>query len=516
LEGAREYFAAALRGPLLRLLADESLTLEVSPWKVYESLPESEKAHIGPFAPGDTVTSARMQLILRQARHRVAETVRDFLDGIINAVAALPYVVRWLTAVVLREGKDHGLSPPDVRQVVGDLVFMRLIVPAVISPELYGIVQATRISPHARKNLTLVAKILQSVARGTDFSEPSLKAVSTLLSDCSLDGFFEEVADVPPPSETLVHWDDDSPRSVIIRPSEVYALHRLLLEDATSQAPEVIQILRELPPPAFYSGGIGEPLLLIELRAHNAGPSVKSEGEVVVSPKRHEATVGRLTEALRLLSLAMPPGFSSGRSLQTAIADERSLATVSGDLSLVSKLDVCLRLLRAAPVELVENECDGLVRLLLLERQRREVYTQYLSHRLSAVALVTSRTQRTTSAIDSSRLSLLEYYEHVRLVNAMDKMAQNFSNTVVTLKTCDGILDRAEAVHTLIDHAIVHAEQVRQSACPPYFCNPRFCVECLRFYLYLLNLHTVLSRLRIRYTRVRLATMQRTHGSPGR
>ncbi|KAJ1560603.1 hypothetical protein HK405_006534, partial [Cladochytrium tenue] len=128
--------------------------------------------------------------------------VRAVLDAIFDSVEACPLgfsaIFRHLQSVVQQRssvvGDADGPRASDSRySVVSGFLFLRFFCPAVLSPNLFGIV-ADYPAPGAARNLTLVAKIIQNLANLSDFGNkeqfmkqsralPTLKSDSTIRAD---------------------------------------------------------------------------------------------------------------------------------------------------------------------------------------------------------------------------------------------------------------------------------------------------------------------------------------------
>jgi len=78
-------------------------------------------------------------------------------------------------------GLDTGISMrfPDMGlTIVGGILFLRLITPAILFPQKYNLINQEEITPHGTRALTLVGKILQAMANEQFFTDPPYNATN--------------------------------------------------------------------------------------------------------------------------------------------------------------------------------------------------------------------------------------------------------------------------------------------------------------------------------------------------
>lgn len=163
LPGAQLFLTAALRSALIQVLVDDDLYLDIDPSKAVVRFPPEER--IRHFGPKDSPDYARRLGDYRAwTIDRLARLAQGFVDGLRSSWPWLPaplaWLVRHLHATLTRNGASED---PRAGVVCADLVFAFFICPAVVSPELHGLVD-THITPIARFNLMQVAQIIQVLA----------------------------------------------------------------------------------------------------------------------------------------------------------------------------------------------------------------------------------------------------------------------------------------------------------------------------------------------------------------
>lgn len=166
-----------------------------------------------------------------------------FVVSLTDHLALMPFGIRWIARQLYKYARAlflsrrtkrpslllhysaalrKGMSVQDATGMLGDLLLMRFISPAILYPEPYGIVLDTPISNTARRNLTLVcrhcyrlsfffdsnqcclnasqiAKVLRLVGRSVSVSqrEPFMIPLHERLNTVALDQFYAQVINCP-------------------------------------------------------------------------------------------------------------------------------------------------------------------------------------------------------------------------------------------------------------------------------------------------------------------------------
>lgn len=159
---AKLFLTAALHEPVMAVLIDDDIMLDIDPQKVIASYPIKDK--IKRFGNEDC--------------NEFEDNVRKFREEIINSLFGLvnkfikslnmnwiifPSTIRWLVQTMSRLLKQKGFDPKTINEILTDMVFSHFICPACVSPDLYGIADAP-ISENARFNLSQIGQILQMLA----------------------------------------------------------------------------------------------------------------------------------------------------------------------------------------------------------------------------------------------------------------------------------------------------------------------------------------------------------------
>ena len=227
---AKLFLTAALNGPIMQLLMEDEMFLDIDPDKAPIRFPPSER--LNKFGKEGTV---EYQTKLQRYRHwtvsyatkpisfskehhllthfltstQVNSLVRiaqRFIVSIRENMHCFPACVCWLVrqmAGLLH--KSGNVDPKEIHAMCTDLVFTYFICPAIVNPEPYGITDAP-ISYVARFNLMQVGQILQMLSlikyQSIDpkvidlYRRFEKDSVSSIL-DAMLDGSMEELEEEP-------------------------------------------------------------------------------------------------------------------------------------------------------------------------------------------------------------------------------------------------------------------------------------------------------------------------------
>jgi len=125
--------------------------------------------------------------------------------------------------------KKFGQS--STQKIIGGFVFLRFICPAIVAPNIYGVVLDPPNS-ETQRHLLLVAKVLQNLSNGITFGskEPFMAPLNDFISEnlTKLTKFFDEITTLPHNWEELIALDRiDIPAAII--------------ENSVSSLPQVLE-----------------------------------------------------------------------------------------------------------------------------------------------------------------------------------------------------------------------------------------------------------------------------------
>eukprot|EP00730_Choanoeca_flexa_P018391 TRINITY_DN8934_c0_g1_i1.p1 TRINITY_DN8934_c0_g1~~TRINITY_DN8934_c0_g1_i1.p1 ORF type:complete len:926 (+),score=256.63 TRINITY_DN8934_c0_g1_i1:139-2916(+) len=275
-----------------------TLSLEIDPVKVFKEIAKEHKLDQACCSAEDALRSAPVQEAVESRARALRELSSRFINAIIDKLEAVPYGLRWLcksirTQLLLR---FPSASREALVSLIGGFMLLRYINPAIISPEAFAICPR-KPSTAVRRNLTQIAKILQSIANGAkvgsslsalgDFMKVQRERLGKFLLElCEVDDFYDEHR--LEKISALAKLNN----TISITPNEIYSVHTVLTKYRAKlefdNLPGLSMLLEQLgAPPAKISR---EHNVLVELQLNSpTEPNVRrGSSESVVSASPHE------------------------------------------------------------------------------------------------------------------------------------------------------------------------------------------------------------------------------------
>ncbi|GAB6021964.1 hypothetical protein CHUAL_006124 [Chamberlinius hualienensis] len=160
---AKLFLTGALHEPIMNLLMEDDLFLDIDPGKAAVRFPQNER--LRRFGKeGTTQYVTNLQKYRNWTIVKLVNLTKKFVAGIRNNLHCFPTSLLWLVKQLYNlVMKAQKVEVREVGAMCADLVFAFFICPAIVNPEPYGICDA-HISYIARFNLMQVAQILQVLA----------------------------------------------------------------------------------------------------------------------------------------------------------------------------------------------------------------------------------------------------------------------------------------------------------------------------------------------------------------
>lgn len=236
----RQYLVATLTDACvaIMILSKESdLNLEIDPLK--RAVSSGLLAEDARWDPAVLRAHPELEAKVEAAQKRLFVFAKKFIEAILGSLPAVPIGLRFLSRLLIDLARSHSggtLTRQKQLTLLGGFFFLRFLVPAVIAPEQHGIRLANSsapLDPVTRRNLLLIAKVLQNLANGAAFGdkEPFMQPLNAFLDEHRppLEAFLEAVAapfDLPPlPGPRRAHALE---RTITLAPAELALLHRLV------------------------------------------------------------------------------------------------------------------------------------------------------------------------------------------------------------------------------------------------------------------------------------------------
>ncbi|XP_015600361.1 GTPase-activating protein and VPS9 domain-containing protein 1 isoform X3 [Cephus cinctus] len=202
---AKLFLTAALHSPIMQLLMEDEMFLDIDPDKAPIRFPPAER--LKKFGKeGTTEYQTKLQRYRLWTINSLVRISQRFIVSIRENMHCFPTSVCWLVRQMAGLlGKNGNVDPREVHAMCTDLVFTYFICPAIVNPEPYGITDAP-ISYVARFNLIQVGQILQMLslikyqaidAKVMDLYRRFEKDSVSSMLDAMLEGATDELEDEP-------------------------------------------------------------------------------------------------------------------------------------------------------------------------------------------------------------------------------------------------------------------------------------------------------------------------------
>eukprot|EP00052_Salpingoeca_macrocollata_P018497 m.151912 g.151912 ORF g.151912 m.151912 type:complete len:659 (-) comp20710_c0_seq3:186-2162(-) len=275
-EQGQVYLRKTLRPPLRILFEMSHINLDTDPVKIYRELGlkliEDEKE----ISSENCAIFPEVQRVIEERVQCLMEMTSRFLSAITQSLDDVPYGVRWLcrTIKMLTRQKYRGATIENISSLIGGFFLLRFVNPAIISPDAFNIME-DKPSGNVRRNLTFIAKTLQSAANSAEYAKH--KHLASLhnfvqLGNQQLHAFFAELCDVEDFFDQYrlqsIEAIADLEKTLVITPNDLFTLHRLMDKYRKSMGlaadDKMILLLDELgPPPQNLARQINTPLSLL-------------------------------------------------------------------------------------------------------------------------------------------------------------------------------------------------------------------------------------------------------------
>uniref|UniRef100_T1PED5 Receptor-mediated endocytosis protein 6 homolog n=1 Tax=Musca domestica TaxID=7370 RepID=T1PED5_MUSDO len=157
---AKIFLTAALFQPIMSVLTETDTILDVDPQKIIKGF--SSKERIRRFGPEDSVSYAEnIDKFHKETITKLHSLAKTFIDSLLNNWSLFPSTLRWLVQTMCHLLKQsHHFSEKIMNEIITDMVFTHFICPAIISPDVMGIIDAP-ISEQVQFNLMQICHIIQ-------------------------------------------------------------------------------------------------------------------------------------------------------------------------------------------------------------------------------------------------------------------------------------------------------------------------------------------------------------------
>eukprot|EP01156_Anaeramoeba_ignava_P002043 Anaeramoba_ignava/a217389_174.p1 GENE.a217389_174~~a217389_174.p1 ORF type:complete len:791 (+),score=185.42 a217389_174:13-2385(+) len=170
------YLKKLLSSPLQKIVDDEELNLEINPIRIYEQWINEQESTTG------EMTNLKRKLVNEEAAEhpkvieilapriqKLQELFNSLLDLVIEKIDMVPYGIRLICKQIRNLTQEFfpNADKYDSSALIGSFFILRFLNPAIVTPTAYHLVEG-KLTPNSRRNLTLLAKILQNLSNMVD------------------------------------------------------------------------------------------------------------------------------------------------------------------------------------------------------------------------------------------------------------------------------------------------------------------------------------------------------------
>lgn len=161
---AKVFLTAAFHEPIMSLLAQDELYLDIEPNKSPLRFPIEERRKRFGADEASTGYQEKLASYRTMIVGRLTKIVNKFVVSLQQSMSCFPPSLAWLVRKLYTTLLEKQISRAEARLICTDLVVTCFICPAVTNPETIGVISDTPIGNIARFNLMQVGQILQILA----------------------------------------------------------------------------------------------------------------------------------------------------------------------------------------------------------------------------------------------------------------------------------------------------------------------------------------------------------------
>ncbi|KAJ5073892.1 gtpase-activating protein [Anaeramoeba ignava] len=260
------YLKNLLSSPLQEIANDDDLDLEINPVRIYENFINEKESELGEVSNLKKKITYEESLSIPEVKNSLnkrLKSIKDIFDKVFSIITSnidlIPYGIRLICKKIATLTQEYfpQANQYDRSALIGGFFVLRFLNPAIVTPTAYHLVDG-KLKPKARRNLTLLAKLLQVLSNMVDIfgkKEDYMKVLEDFMQEKKkvLVSFFEKVIQV---DDLIVDQEIDnfinlSEKVVSLRITlnEIYFMHRLF-DDKIDNIPSTVnksdlEILKE-------------------------------------------------------------------------------------------------------------------------------------------------------------------------------------------------------------------------------------------------------------------------------
>ncbi|XP_064394192.1 uncharacterized protein LOC135341540 isoform X2 [Halichondria panicea] len=182
--GPGQEFVKSSLGETIKKLVNYDGSMEIDPLKIYQEMIENEE--VKPSEANNLYQDAeahpKVQELIQKHIPILQEYVLFILKRLKEIINEVPFGIRWLckaTRALVQE-KFPEAEVDTINAFVGGFFFLRYINPVIVTPHAYRLIQNPP-PKQARRNLTLVVKVLQKLANTSSVRESYMMPLNSFV-----------------------------------------------------------------------------------------------------------------------------------------------------------------------------------------------------------------------------------------------------------------------------------------------------------------------------------------------
>jgi len=260
--------------PLLNSVIDQTdLVFELNPLFIYNNMINDEEIKTGEksalprgISEEEASANADVQKVMNERIVELQKTCQRFLDGILGTLQDLPYGIRWICKTLRDLVQKHlpEATKEDIIKLEVYFVYYRFINLAIVTPDAFNVIDR-ELPPQSRKNLVVIARVLQNVFNFKTFNpvqEKSMVPLNDFLTGTApgLLRYFDDLTRVEEPEDHLqvnkyMELTHKTKPVILISLHEIFENHSLISQHLDALAPDKEDPLRKImidlgPPPS--------------------------------------------------------------------------------------------------------------------------------------------------------------------------------------------------------------------------------------------------------------------------
>jgi len=353
-----------LEEPLRKITAQKSLNLEINPAKVYSQMIIDYETREGKESPlpkqvdDDTAAShPDVQKIIAERKGKLVTSADVILTRIVNGAESIPYGMRWICRQLSELAKQRfpDIDRHQVGSLMGGYIYLRFFNPIIVTPDAINFVDQ-KPSRLMRRNLILIAKVLQNLSNGLLFGdkETYMKPLNDFIKDKTepLQKYFQQLIKVDDLHDALQvdkFLEHTSANILNISLQQIVLIHSLAHHHLDALAKDDSDALRAVlknlgTPPALGAKDGNRPvaLSLSEVRSARMGSAAVDQfvGE------RTPPLVLQAKKSLLNLLRKLPPAPGKAQHILPYLEDHKAQALAKGDAEMVDGINNAVAMLR--------------------------------------------------------------------------------------------------------------------------------------------------------------------------